>query len=182
MHLVRIPFVALITALCFWSGVAVAQERVIVTLSGNISEQNRGSTGPDDVNFFRVMGVEFESAYSVTDDMLSELPQNSLSAPLPGTDRPDVSFSGPLLRDVSALAGAVQKTLVPLALDGYQQSITPDIITEYNPILATHLNGTPLALGELGPAMIVFPAQGNSVLDEELGALEVWGVFYIEVE
>ncbi|MEM9844754.1 MAG: hypothetical protein AAF965_08140 [Pseudomonadota bacterium] len=179
-----VPFLSCVAfaCLCLWSGSVVAQDRVIVTLGGDVSERNRDQTGPDDVTFFRVMGVEFESAFAVTDGMLSGLAQESLAAPLPGTEGPEMVFTGPLLDDVAALAGASEKTLAPLALDGYQQDITPDLIDAHSPIFATHMNGVPLAVGDLGPAMIVFPDQNDTTLDEELGVLEVWAVFYIEVK
>ncbi|MEM9497856.1 MAG: hypothetical protein AAGA28_08055 [Pseudomonadota bacterium] len=170
-----------LTCICLAPGMALTAERVIVTLGGGIETSNRGATGPDDVTMFRALGVEFDKGFAVDEATLAGLPQRTIQAPLPGTDMPEMSFSGPALADVAALAGAAGKTLSPLALDGYQIDIPPELIATYDPILATHIGDVPLGLGDLGPAMVVFPRQDDPALEEELGGLEVWAVIYIEV-
>lgn len=160
---------------------AHATEPVVITLGGNIDVSNRTSIGPDDVSLFRAHGAEFKKGYGFDREALAEIEQGSIEATIPGTEDEIGVFSGPLLESLAAHVGGNAKILAPLALDGYQLDISPLLIEEHSPILATHLNGAPLNLGDFGPAMVVFPDQSDPELDEDLNALEVWAVFYIEI-
>ncbi|MEM6481128.1 MAG: hypothetical protein AAF922_06490 [Pseudomonadota bacterium] len=164
-----------------WATETIPSGPVIITVAGNIEAINRGPVGPDDLTLFRVFGVEFNRGYELDRDMLASLKQASITATVPGTEAETGVFSGPLLGELATLVGGSEKVLAPLALDGYQLDITPELIAAHDPILATHHNGVPLSLGEFGPAMVIFPDQTNPELEEELNALEVWAVFYIEV-
>ena len=69
-----------------------------------------------------------------------------------------------------------------MALDGYSVEITWDDMQANAPILATHLNGTPLAIGALGPTMIVYPKLADADAYEAALARQVWATFYLDVD
>ena len=178
----------LIPCLILWlAGVSPALatdtgSRTVITFGGAITKANRPAVGPQDTGLFRVMGVAFDKGYAFDNAALAGLPQMMIMAKRPDQPEATGAFSGPRLADLAGLAGAKGKLLTAWALDGYQAEITPELIAEYGPILATHLDGVALGMGGLGPAMIVFPDNENAELEEQLGALEVWALIYIGVQ
>lgn len=181
MKHLKIAMFALLMSSQAWAEVTKPTGPVIITVAGKIEAGNRGPVGPDDLTLFRVFDVAFEKGFELDREMLVALEQASITATIPGAEDETGVFSGPLLGELASLVGGSERALAPLALDGYQLDIEPELIATHAPILATHLNGVPLSLGEFGPAMVIFPDQTLPELEEELNALEVWAVFYIEV-
>ncbi len=161
--------------------VATPDGRVLVTVAGDLPESNRPAAKPDDANFLGYLDLEFEKAIAFDDGMLSDLSQHQITANLLDTGK-DITYSGPRLSDLLKASGAEGKTAMPMAFDGYQAEIAWDLIQEHEPILATHADGKPLAIGGLGPAMVVFPVVDDKELYETFTAMEVYATFFIAVE
>lgn len=123
--------------------------KTILTISGNISEHNRGET------------AEFDSA------MLEKLPQHTFSAKTPWY-KESHTFTGPLLRDVLAMVGAKGKGLKALALNDYKTQIPADDAGKFDVIMARLMDGKPMPVRDKGPLFIIYPFDSNEVLRSEL--------------
>ena len=122
-----------------------AQGKVILTISGKVANKNTVTT------------AEFDLA------MLEKLPQRNFSTMTPWDPKP-IKFTGPLLRDVLALAKAQGRTLKALALNDYQTSIPFDDATKHDVILAHRMNGEPIPVKTKGPLFIVYPYDSKKEL------------------
>ncbi|MEM6904314.1 MAG: hypothetical protein AAF568_00325, partial [Pseudomonadota bacterium] len=80
-----------------------------------------------------------------------------------------------------AAAGAEGPIVTLMALDGYAFDISTEMIALHKPILATHRDGQPLGIGDIGPAVTVFPPTPDPVLAESFSERQVWALFFIEV-
>jgi hypothetical protein len=88
--------------------------------------------------------------------MLAALPQVSFSTRTPwfaGARR----FTGPLLRDVLAAAGASGARLRLRALNDYRVDLPWDDAERHGPILARLLDGVPMAVRDKGPLFLIYP-------------------------
>ena len=155
--------------------------RVLITVGGDLPEGNDAAPDPTKLGFFRYLEIEYENGVAFDDAMLAALPQSEIVTAPYGEDTWG-SYTGPALREVMRFVVAEGKTALPTALDGYQVEISWDIIERYEPILGTHYNGVPVPLGQLGPALIVFPPVDDAKLAEELEALSGFAVVFIGVE
>lgn len=156
--------------------------QTILTLGGAISETNRGPATTDDLSVLAKMDLSFDKGAAFDLEMLAALPQTTIETDMPGDDTRAATFTGPLLTDVMEAVGATGKSAFPMALDGYSIEITWDDMTSNGPILATHLNGTPLGIGTLGPTMTVYPKLADADAYEAALARQVWATFYIDIE
>ena len=155
--------------------------RVILTVGGDLGVSNGPGATEDDRNYLGYLDLEFEKSMLFDDAMLAALPQHEVKATLLDSGR-EVAYTGPRLSDVLKASGAEGKTALPMAFDGYQAEIPWDQIQQYQPIAATHGDGIPLAVGKLGPAMIVFPVVEDKELYDSFEALQVWAMFFLGVE
>lgn len=112
--------------------------RVILTVSGAISQTNAGANAEFDMK------------------MLEKLPQKTFSTQTPWYATP-VSFTGPLLRDVLAAAGAKGGKIVATALNDYKTEIPFDDAIKFDAIVARLMNDKPMSVREKGPLFIVYP-------------------------
>ncbi|MEQ8405843.1 MAG: hypothetical protein RKE49_12155 [Oceanicaulis sp.] len=116
----------------------------------------------------------------VTAADLAALPASEIETGYP-MGAPAQSWSGPrlsaLLADLDAPGAGARLT----AIDGYQVEVTAEEIAQYEPILATHRDGEPLALGGLGPVMLVWPRDTEADLADMNDDRWPWGVFAVEV-
>jgi len=161
--------------------IASPKGRVLVTVGGDLPEGNVAPSGEDAGNFFAYLDVTFSRGVAFDDDMLAALPQGTIRLPSFGPWS-DVTFTGPFLTSVLDFAGASERMAQPMSLDRYQVDLPWDNIAALRPILATHANGVPLALGGFGPTAIIYPKQDDAALQEELDALQVWAVVFIGVQ
>ena len=155
--------------------------RVVITVGGDLPAGNAPGASADEPSLTGYLDLEYAKAMAFDDDILVALPQHEIKATLLNNETA-VSYSGPRLSDVLKASGAEGLTAWPMALDGYQVEIAWAQIAEHEPILATHSDGTPMPIGKLGPAMIVFPETADPDLAATFGALQVYGLFYIGVE
>lgn len=179
--------IASVVAATFFATVGFAEDlaspegRVLVTIAGAVGATNVPAASEKAVNFSGFMDIGYDKAVGFDDAMLSEMGQHQITANLLDTGK-DVTYAGPRLSDVMRTAGAEGRTAFATALDGYVAEIGWDLIETYQPILATSRDGTPLAIGKLGPAMIVFPVIEDKELYSTFSAMEVFATFFIEVE
>lgn len=111
---------------------------VVLTLSGKLAKPNAGDR------------AVFDMA------MLERLPQHSFTAKTPWYPQPR-KFTGPLLRDVLAAAGAKGQMLKAVALNDYVVDIPFEDAQQHDVILARLLDDKPMPVREKGPLFIVYP-------------------------
>jgi hypothetical protein len=138
---------------CLAFGSAGAQTapsgEVLLTVSGQVSKPNAGKR------------ALFDRA------MLEKLPQHSFTTRLPWLSEP-ARFTGPLLRDVLAAAGASGTRIVAIALNDYRTEIPFADVTRHDVIAARLMNGKPMTVRDKGPLSIVYPFDSNPELRTEL--------------
>lgn len=126
----------------FWAFSVMALDkpegRVILTVSGTITQANDGANAEFDMK------------------MLEKLPQKTFTTQTPWYATP-VSFTGPLLRDVLAAAGAKGNKIVATALNDYKTEIPFDDAVKFDTIVARLMNDKPMPVREKGPLFIVYP-------------------------
>ncbi len=98
--------------------------------------------------------------------MLDALPQHGFTTATPWFKTPR-RFSGPLLRDVLAAAGAQGKALKAVALNNYKAEIPADDAQAFKMLMATRLDDKPMSLREKGPLFIIYPFDDNAELRQE---------------
>lgn len=117
---------------------AVDRTPVVLTVSGRVARPNDGAR--------RVFDMP----------ALAGLEQHEIATTTPwhrGVRR----FSGPLLREVLADAGAQGDTLRAVALNDYRVEIPFDDVRRYDVIVARLLDGQPMAVRDKGPLFIMYP-------------------------
>lgn len=137
---------------CLAAGSAAALDKpggdVVLTISGKVASPNAGQK------------AVFDMA------MLEKLPQHSFTTQTPWHTGP-TRFTGPLLRDVLAAAGANGNKLVAVALNDYKTDIPFSDAGRYDVILARLLNDKPMPVREKGPLFIVYPFDSKAELKAE---------------
>jgi hypothetical protein len=122
--------------------------RVILTVEGTISHTNSGEHASFDM------------------PMLETLPQHSFTTKTPWYPDP-VTFTGPLLRDVLAAAGAKGRMITAVALNDYKTEIPYDDAIRHDVIIARLMNNRPMPVREKGPLFIVYPFDSKAELRSE---------------
>jgi hypothetical protein len=119
--------------------------RVVLTLSGRVRIPNAGRD------------ATFDMA------MLERLPQHSFVTRTPWYAEPR-KFTGPLLRDVLAAAGAQGTLLRATALNDYSVDLPFDDVQRYQVLLARLLDDRPMAVRDKGPLFIIYPFDSEPAL------------------
>lgn len=161
---------ALICAACLpWApGLARALDapkgKVVLSITGKVTGGNAGDR------------ADFDMA------MLEALPQHSFTAATPWF-KAQRQFSGPLLRDVMAAAGARGQTLQAVALNDYKVEIPFEDIEKFKVVLATRLDGQPMAVRDKGPLFIIYPFHESATLrSERYYSRSAWQLRTIDVK
>ncbi|QLF69255.1 molybdopterin-dependent oxidoreductase [Peteryoungia desertarenae] len=157
-------FALFVTAMM--SGTAHALEPikgpVVLTVKGAISHTNQGDTATFDM------------------EMLEALPGREGTMETPWTTG-NVTFKGPLLREVLKEVGAKGSILVVRALNDYSAEV-PVEDADLDTILATHLDGKYMSIRDKGPLMLVYPFdQKAELFNEKYFGRSVWQIKEIEV-
>lgn len=118
---------------------------VVLTIKGKVSATNEGGA------------AHFDMA------MLEKLAQRSITTKTPWYDGPK-KFTGPLLRDVLAAAGAKGTTLRAVALNDYKVDIPFDDAQKFDVVLARLLDDKPMPVREKGPLFIIYPFDDKAEL------------------
>lgn len=91
-------------------------------------------------------------------------------------------FEGPLLQAVLEAVGAYGKTLRVTALNDYAAEIPATDATDFETILAVHMNGKPMSVRDKGPVFMIYPFDTNPELyNEKYFSRSVWQIKSIEV-
>jgi hypothetical protein len=125
----------------------------LLTITGAIKTPNRGPFDPFRDQMMHKQQVSFAKAFAFDFAMLTALPAIEI-APTLEYDGKVHRLRGPLLTEVLAAAGARadDATVIVLrAIDGYASTLTLGQARARRMIVATHLDGQPMALGGLGP-------------------------------
>jgi len=141
-----------------------ADDAVVLSISGHVGKPNAGARR------------DFTMAE------LAALPQQTFSVHTPWYKEPR-SFSGPLLRDVLAAAGASGTELTAIALNDYKVSLPFEDVQRWRVLLATARDGQPMSVREKGPLFIVYPYDDSPELrSATYYARSAWQLRHIEVK
>jgi hypothetical protein len=113
---------------------------------------------------------------------LKALPQHSFVVETPWFKGPQ-KFSGPLLRDILALAGARGSQIVAIALNDYKVTLPVDDARRWTVLVAHLLNDKPMSVREKGPLFIIYPYDESSELrSERYYSRAAWQLRRLEVK
>jgi len=160
---------------------AFADGPALLTVTGEITDPNRGPVDPETDKLFLFNEVSFEKAKEFDLGSLEKLPQTTVHADFPKGEA-TAEFSGPLLKDVLAAAGADGKTIMVQAMDGYAIEAEVDDLVAKGAVLALERDGKALGIGGLGPTQIVFPRAERPDLADMSDDLWIWQIYHIKVE
>lgn len=160
-----------------YSGSGVA----ILTVTGNLSNPSRGAFDMDVDKFFGFSEVAFDAGTQFDYQGLQKLGMIAVTTDFPKGGDIHV-FEGPLLKDVLAAAGVEGKLLTVRALDGYLIEAPISEMVAKGAVVAVKRDGTPFAIGDFGPAQIVFPRKERPELSEMSDDNWVWSIYNIHVE
>ncbi len=159
----------------------------LLTISGAIARSNRGALDPVRDQMMHKHKASFDKAWACDFAALLKLAAIRIRPTLE-YDAKAHELAGPLLLDVLALAGArlrPETRIVLRAVDGYAATISAEQARSQRFIVATHLDGRPMALGGLGPLWALpdadkVPALAAKPLAERFGGCP-WALYHIEV-
>ena len=160
----------------------------LLTISGLIGEGNRGPLDPALDQMMAKQKLAFSKAHAFDFAAMAALPAVTINPTLEYDNKPH-TLKGPLLTDVLKASGVKvnDKTTVFLrAVDGYAAAITANEAAKRRFIVATHLDGRPLALGGLGPLWAVYDADRFADMPAKPVAERFvscpWATYHIEVK
>ncbi|MEI5996592.1 molybdopterin-dependent oxidoreductase [Paraburkholderia bengalensis] len=166
---------------------ACAPAPAILTLSGAISRTNRGALDPAFDQMMNRQLVKFSGAYTFDYPTLTAMPAVTIKPTIEYDAKPH-TLSGPLLTSVLEQAGAptAGDTRIGMrAVDGYVVQTTLENVRAWRFIVATHLDGKPMALGGLGPLWAIYDADHIAELAtkplKDRFVLSPWGLYQIQV-
>ena len=160
---------------------------VLLTVTGAIGKANRPRFDATRDILMGKHSIAFDKAFAIDYAMLAGLPPTRFDVTLE-CDRKRHALNGPLLTDVLALAGAASGDKVELAMravDGYAPTLSLADARRYRYIVAMQMDGTPLALGGLGPLWAVyeadrFPEIASKPIDQRFATCP-WAMYHVEV-
>lgn len=167
---------------------AAASGPTLLTVTGAIGAGNRGKLDPVRDQMMVKQKLSFDKAYGFDFSALAALPAITIKPTLEYDGKPH-TLRGPLLVDVMKAAGAGlndNTKLVLRAIDGFAATVTVAQAKAQRYIVATHLDGAPMALGGLGPLWAVYdadkvPEMAAKPVSDRFG-LCPWGLYHINVD
>lgn len=176
----RLLVAATATAMLVSTIPVLAGGPVLLTVTGSVTNANRGALDPEVDKLLAFNNVEFDQAMAFDLDMLQALPQVEVTTDFP-KDGPQVTFTGPALADVLAAAGASGDSVLIQAMDGYAVEVPSEEMLGAGAVLALTRDGKPLGIGDFGPTQVVFP-RGDR---EDLAAMPddwwIWQIYHVAV-
>ncbi|WP_447555515.1 molybdopterin-dependent oxidoreductase [Vreelandella sp. EE22] len=140
------------------------QDRVILTVSGNVQNVNVG----DEAHFDRAM--------------LEALAQHETLTRTPWHDG-QVRFQGPLIRTVLEAADSEGEQVRVSALNDYAATIPLSDVYDYDVIFAMSADGETLRIRDQGPLFVIYPFDdAPALLNEVTLSRSVWQVNHITIE
>ena len=138
--------------------------RVILTVSGNISETNSS------------FGAQFDR------EMLMALGKQELMTDTPWTEGIN-TFNGPSLKSLLEAVGANGSNLAVTALNDYTANVPSKDAYDHDVMLAMDMNGKRMSVRDKGPVFVLYPfAKDPSLNNEVIHNRSVWQVKSITVE
>lgn len=167
---------------------APARGPVLLTVSGAVGRANRGALDPALDQMMAKHGIQFDKALALDARALYRLPSVQIKPTLE-YDAKVHTLSGPLVTTVLAAAGVPATgafTVGMRAVDGYNVSLGLAELVRMRMLVATHIDGHPLALGGLGPQWAVFDAGAVAPYKDlplkERFAQCPWGLYHLDVQ
>ena len=159
----------------------------LLTVSGQIGAGNRGALDPAFDQMMAKQKISFDRAHAFDFGAITALPAATIRPTLEYDAKPH-RLEGPLLVDVMTACGVKfsESTAHFLrAVDGYAAQVSAADARKYRYIVATHLDGRPMALGGLGPLWALYDADrfadmAAKPLPARFAACP-WAVYHIEV-
>jgi hypothetical protein len=159
----------------------------LLTITGAIGKSNRGAIDPALDQMMVKHGVRFDKAFVFDSATLHKLPAINIRPTLE-YDGKVHTLSGPLIADVLQAVGLAPDSTALLSLravDGYTVPLSLKEARAYRMIIATHIDGQPLALGGLGPQWAVYEADTLDAFRtkplKDRFAFCPWGLYHINV-
>jgi hypothetical protein len=161
----------LLRAACMWPLATALPARaldkpageVLLTISGRVRNPNDGQRAQFDMG------------------MLEALPQVSFATRSPWYAQAR-RFTGPLLRDVLAAAGAQGGTLRLVALNDYRVDMPFEDVQRHDVIVARLLDDKPMAVRDKGPLFVIYPFDARPELRSAIYySRSAWQLRTIEV-
>jgi hypothetical protein len=154
---------------------------VVLTITGEVSAPNRGGYDADADKFLGFFEIEFDRAYTLSLADLQALNAVTVKADFPKGGAVH-SFTGPLLTDVLAAAGATGTDVTVQALDGYAVATPMAEMVAQGAVVAYARDGKMFGIGDFGPTQIVFPRAERADLKDMSDDNWIWSIFHIHVE
>jgi hypothetical protein len=120
---------------------------VLLTVTGEVMNPNRGGFNPDTDKFFGHNEVEFAKAAQFDFDALEGLASVKVNADFPKGEQV-YEFEGPLLVDVLKAAGASGETVTMQALDGYAIEVPLEELEAAGAVLALKRDGEAFGISQ----------------------------------
>lgn len=160
---------------------------IVLTVSGLIGAGNRGPLDPALDQLMVKQKLSFAKAHCFDFAALTALPATNIKPTLEYDSKPH-ALKGPLLLDVIKACGVkvnAKTSMFLRAIDGYAAKISAADAEKYRFIVATHLDGRPMALGGLGPLWAVYDADrfaemAAKPVNERFGSCP-WATYHIDV-
>ena len=160
----------------------------LLTISGTLAKGNRGPLDPALDQMMAKQGIQFSKAWVFDAAALYRLPAVTIQPTLE-YDAKVHRLSGPLITTVLKAAGVNVDSALQLglrAVDGYNIWMSLADVRSTRMLVATHLDGQPLAIGGLGPQWAVYDAdrlpQFKDKPLKERFSLCPWGLYHIDVK
>lgn len=167
---------------------AAARGPALLTVTGSIDKPNRGPFDAVRDQMMHKQKISFERARAFDFAALMNLPARTIHPTLE-YDGKVHALRGPLLEEVLKAAGAPEDGATRLllrAVDGYAAALTLAQARAQPMLVATHLDGQPMALGGLGPLWAIHDADRIAALAAlplvERFASCPWALYHIGVE
>ena len=167
--MLRLPVAALLAAAL---ALPVAAGPVLVTVTGDVSEPNRGPVDPEYDKLFVFNEVKFDKAHEFDLDTLKKLPQATVHA-----DFPKGGAATALPARCSRTCSpprADGQTVTVQAMDGYAVEVPLADMVAKGAVLALERDGRPLGIGNFGPTQIVFPRADRPELADMPDDWSIW--------
>ncbi|KQZ38894.1 hypothetical protein [Duganella sp. Root1480D1] len=160
----------------------------LLTVTGAIAKPNRGAFDRVVDQMMHKQGLAFDKAFAFDFAALAALPAITIKPTLEYDGRPH-TLSGPLLVDVLKAAGSQtgdSSKLILRAVDGYAVGVALALAKAQRYIVATHLDGAPMALGGLGPLWAIYdadrvPDMASRPVGQRFTTCP-WALYHIEVQ
>jgi hypothetical protein len=130
------------------AALAAPTDRVILTISGKISNTNSGDTATFDRPMLEALGMRQFTTHTKWDNDA-------------------VTFEGPYMADLMKAVGAAGETAQAIALNDYHTDIPISDFVQYKPILALKRDGAYMSVREKGPLFVVYNYDSDPELKQQ---------------